>query len=194
MIRVIQPCPGDVPVDMPGWVCKTPPFGKYSAQRLSKCCSGTFYNITEPVDIDHPAWPVSCGAICRVDQAFDQPNPDYPYEYGEFEKCVFDAGEDGGVLSRQGPNTPDPSISFTTTPTGPWQTKSWVTDDARMTDDSDSVTTEATGTTSGITTGKATETLQSPPATTSPNAAQSIMSKRALQLGVAAAILLQYVQ
>lgn len=183
-------------MNMSGWVCKTPPFGKYSALRLSKCCSGTFYNITEPVDIDHPAWPVSCGAVCQVDLAFDQPNPDYPYDSSEFQKCVFDAGEeDQGDLYCQGPSTPDPSISFTTTPTGPWQTKSWVTDDAQMTDDHNSVTTKATGTTTGITTGDATETLQSPPATTSPNAAQqSVMPKRVLLLGAIVAILFQYTQ
>lgn len=119
------------PANILGYICKTPPVGAYSSARFAKCCSGTVYNITQPTNPDDPAYPMSCALFCQVDPAFDTSNDKYPYGFSDYYMCLTNGLEDPdegevvcGTNVRDGEGTV-PEQSFTTTPTGSWQTQSY---------------------------------------------------------------------
>src|SRR4051812_4580936 len=64
------------PAKIPGFICKTPPFGRGNAPRFAQCCSGTVFNITSPTNELDQAYPVSCALFCQVDPKLVQPGAD----------------------------------------------------------------------------------------------------------------------
>ncbi|KAL4886833.1 hypothetical protein BJY04DRAFT_212807 [Aspergillus karnatakaensis] len=115
--------PAEWPANLPGLICKTPPMGPNSSSRFAQCCSGPVYNITEPTTPDHPAYPISCAAVCQIDPALDdqRANYDNPYGWTDHFMCITD----GGRLTDQGeivcdsvtvPGKPAPT-EFASTPT-----------------------------------------------------------------------------
>jgi len=126
------------PSNVPGLICKTPPIGYGSAERLPQCCSGPVYNITSPTSPDDPAYPVSCALFCQIDPELNETNEKYPYGFSEFFMCLNNGNvlgeEDGGpprsfevVCGTVTADNGEPSpTSYESTWTGDWQTRSWV--------------------------------------------------------------------
>ncbi|CRG82776.1 hypothetical protein PISL3812_00122 [Talaromyces islandicus] len=120
------------PENLPGYICKTPPFGISSAPRFAQCCSGTVYNVTSPTSTNDPAYPVSCATLCQVDPALAEFNNKYPYHWSEYFMCLTDGGADASdwdVVCSNVTVKGDPApTSFTHTPAGPWVTSSYAID------------------------------------------------------------------
>ncbi|QKX63800.1 uncharacterized protein TRUGW13939_10971 [Talaromyces rugulosus] len=120
------------PDNLPGLICKTPPFGTNSASRFAQCCSGPVYNITSPTSADDPAYPVSCATLCQMDPALNKFNNKYPYHWSDHFMCLTDGGteaSDWDVVCDTVTVKGDPApTSFIHTPTGPWQTSSYALD------------------------------------------------------------------
>src|SRR5687768_8112881 len=123
------------PDKIPGWICKAPPFGYYSAPRFENCCSGKVYNITTPSTPDDEWYPMSCALFCQVDEAHLTRNDKYPYGWDEHFMCLTNGGEPyhGEVIcaSNSPVKAPAPS-TWPSTWTGAWQTKSYALDEGRF--------------------------------------------------------------
>lgn len=130
----IAPGDANLPVNLPGHICLTSPFGPYAAPRFNECCSGKVYNVTSPVQEDDPAYPLSCAVVCQVDKKYDSLDPmDANHaNFTDFHMCILDGGKDKAALLKarwsylcydaKVKGVPDPI--FTTTPTGVWATAS----------------------------------------------------------------------
>ncbi|KAF3386139.1 hypothetical protein F1880_000231 [Penicillium rolfsii] len=117
------------PENLPGLVCKTPPFGIYSAPRFAQCCSGPVYNITSPTSPDSPAYPVTCATLCQIDPALNAFNDRYPYHWSDHFMCLSNGGTEPSewdvtcaTITVRGEAAP---TSFSYTPTGSWMTQSY---------------------------------------------------------------------
>ncbi|OOQ87414.1 hypothetical protein PEBR_17384 [Penicillium brasilianum] len=117
------------PENLPGLVCKTPPFGINSAPRFAQCCSGPVYNITSPTSPDSLAYPVTCATLCQIDPALGTFNDKYPYHWSDHFMCLTNGGTEPSewevvcdTITVRGEAAP---TSFSHTPTGSWMTKSY---------------------------------------------------------------------
>lgn len=121
----------EVPENLSGVICKTPPIGHHHAPRFAQCCSGPVYNITSPTDPDSPVYPVTCATLCQIDPAYNAPNEKNPYGWSNFFMCLTNGGLTNGVESSEVfcdtltvPAHPAPT-SFSQTPTGVWMTATY---------------------------------------------------------------------
>ncbi|KAK0638532.1 hypothetical protein B0T16DRAFT_421319 [Cercophora newfieldiana] len=77
------------PAGVPGYICKTPPFGSGSAPRFTQCCAGSrVFNITSSTSPSDAEYPVSCALFCQIDPRRDDPGR------SEFMDCLTDGGKE----------------------------------------------------------------------------------------------------
>jgi len=87
------------PVNIPGYICKTPPFGRGNAPRFSQCCSGPVFNVTSPSSRGDVEYPMSCAVFCQVDPRLGEPDEGNPDDGGLMSRhmmCLTDGGKAPG--------------------------------------------------------------------------------------------------
>ncbi|KAH9906772.1 hypothetical protein F4778DRAFT_595515 [Xylariomycetidae sp. FL2044] len=166
------------PDHLPGYICKTPPMGYYSAPRFAQCCSGPVYNITSSTTADDPAYPVTCATLCQVDPAFDGTNDANPYGWSDYFMCLTDGGDEASnwevVCATNSPAGTVAASSFTSTPTGDWMTRSYATDEwGRLVDATDDGSVKTSSSSSSSPAGSSTTATLPSSSTALPTGTQS---------------------